>query len=85
MGIYIKAKLISESDTHVMYRYGFTQENMDALLKMDKYSFEIVRIIDNHEYPHDLPSVMIASRIVKYYKIHNCFPSEITKQTWLWF
>ena len=54
MGIYIKAKLISESDTHVMYRYGFTQENMDAILKMDKYSFEIVRIIDNHEYPHDL-------------------------------
>ena len=31
MGIYIKAELISESDTHVMYRYGFTQENMDGL------------------------------------------------------
>lgn len=31
MGIYIKAKLISESDTHVMYRYGFTQENMDGV------------------------------------------------------
>ena len=71
MGIYIKAKLISESDTHVMYRYGFTQENMDGLLKMDKYSFEIVRIIDGYEYPHDLPSVMIASRIVKYYKTHK--------------
>lgn len=80
MGIYIKAKKISENKESLIYNYGLSPDDLKYVLKIYKGSYEVKRIFGSQEISPDITSMMISAKIYGYFKCNGKFPDEISKE-----
>lgn len=80
MAIYIKAEKESETDLYVIYNYGTNPDNLNMKLKFIKSTYEVKRLVEAEEFPHDITAMMISAKIYGYYKKNGFYPEEISKE-----
>ena len=80
MAIYIKAKKDTETLEYLIYQYGTDADKLDCQLKLFKEDYKVRRIEGSVELSPDIITMMIASKILGYFKANNAYPDEICKE-----
>lgn len=80
MAIYIKAKKDTETLEYLIYQYGTADDKLDCQLKLFKEDYKVRRIEGSVELSPDMITMMIASKILGYFKDNNVYPNEICKE-----